>query len=217
MLMGKPNLYVLAGVNGAGKSSIGGDVLRMLGLDWYNPDALARALVEEFGMAQNEANSEAWKEGMHQLDAAIAGLLPFAFETTLGGNTVRQKLLSACKTHNVRIWYCGLRAPELHFARVQLRVSQGGHDIPREKIFERWNTSRANLVDLLPHLAELSVFDNSAEVAVGEPIPDPKRLLHFREGAVLYPSAVAELADTPEWAQAIVETALELDSRWQRR
>jgi len=88
---GKPNLYVLAGVNGAGKSSIGGRVLKKLGLDWYNPDSLARLLRQEHGMAQEQANVEAWQEGMAQLDAALAQKMPFAFETTLGGNAVREK------------------------------------------------------------------------------------------------------------------------------
>jgi len=215
----KPSLYVLAGVNGAGKSSVGGAFLMQKNLVWYNPDTFARALVEEHGRTQADANSEAWKEGMLQLDTAIAEKKRFAFETTLGGNTVRQKLQTACKTHNVRIWYCGLRAPELHVARVRLRVSQGGHDIPKEKIFERWKASRANLVELLPYLAELSVFDNSAEAATGTPVPEPKRLLHFKDGAVLYPTpnARAILADTPEWAQAIVEKALELDSQQRQR
>jgi len=213
----KPSLYVLAGINGAGKSSVGGAFLTQKNLPWYNPDTFARALVTEHGMPQVDANIEAWKEGMVQLDAAIAAKSRFAFETTLGGNTVRQKLLSACKTHNVRIWYCGLRSPELHVTRVRLRVSQGGHSIPKEKIFERWNTSRANLVELLPHLTELSVFDNSAEAAIGTPVPEPKRLLHFRDGTVLYPDTLAILADTPEWAQAIVEMALELDSQQHQR
>jgi len=209
-LSGKPSLYVLAGVNGAGKSSVGGAFLKQLNLPWYNPDSVARALVGEMGMSQAEANGMAWQEGMAQLEQAIQQKKRFAFETTLGGNTVRDKLRAACQTHSLRIWYCGLRSAELHIARVQLRVACGGHNIPQEKIIERWAKSRANLIALMPFLAELSVFDNSTSVKVGEPIPDPVRLLHCKDGRMLYPDTLTALAQTPAWAEAIVEQALEL-------
>jgi predicted ABC-type ATPase len=45
-----PRIFVLAGVNGAGKSSIGGAAFRQFGSDYYNPDEAARAL-----MATNRA------------------------------------------------------------------------------------------------------------------------------------------------------------------
>jgi len=204
----KPSLYVLAGVNGAGKSSIGGALLKQRQLPWYNPDTYARALVKDLGMLQSEANAKAWAMGMELLDKALAEKRRFAFETTLGGNTVREKLQSACASHKVRIWYCGLSSPELHLERVRFRASRGGHDIPEEKIFERWETSRANLVELLPQLTELGVFDNSTTANPGEPVPEPRRILHFKDGAVVYPAEAAALADTPAWAQAIVERAL---------
>jgi len=200
---------VLAGVNGAGKSSVGGAFLSQINLPWYNPDTFARALVTEQGFTQQAANSLAWQEGMRQLDDALANLAPFAFETTLGGTTVCQKIRAACETHDVRIWYCGLSSPDEHIKRVRLRVLQGGHDIPKEKILERWERSRANLVGLLPYLAELGVFDNSAQVPHGAPVPDPKRILHVHEGALLYPDNVTALASTPAWAQAIVEKAVQ--------
>jgi len=206
----KPTLYVLAGVNGAGKSSIGGAFLQQDGLCWYNPDAFARALVTELGVPQSQANSIAWKEGMAQLDEALAHHRPFAFETTLGGSTVCEKIKAASVSHSVRIWYCGLSSPALHVARVRFRASRGGHDIPESKILQRWETSRVNLVQLLPFLVELSVLDNSAPVRSGEPIPEPGLILHVKDRVLLHPEHPALLADTPAWAQAIVERALEL-------
>jgi len=206
----KPSLYVLAGVNGAGKSSVGGAFLTQKNLPWYNPDTYARCLVTEFGMSQPDANSAAWIEGMEQLDKALIEKRRFAFETTLGGNTVRNKLRTACETHSVRVWYCGLLTPEMHVARVRFRASRGGHDIPREKIFERWEKSRANLVELLPFLAEISVFDNSITAKPGDPVPEPRKLLHLKDSAILYPDNATSLARTPSWAQAIIEKALEL-------
>lgn len=84
----RPVLYVLAGVNGAGKSSVGGQLLKAAGLDWFNPDSFARELLGLTGCNQHEANAAAWQEGMRRLDAALAQGTHFAFETTLGGRSV---------------------------------------------------------------------------------------------------------------------------------
>jgi len=208
----KPTLYVLAGVNGAGKSSVGGAFLEHAGLSWYNPDSFARALVQRHGWSQQHANASAWQEGMAQLDNAIKNQRPFAFETTLGGKTVCEKIKAACRTHDVRIWYCALSSPEQHIARVRFRAARGGHDIPAEKIHERWETSRANLVALLPLLAEVGVFDNSVTVRDGQVIPEPRLILHLKDRQLRYPHSTAAIAETPEWAYAIMEQALDIAS-----
>ena len=70
--MPRPVLFVLAGVNGAGKSSIGGHLLQSAGQAWFNPDTFARELVAELGYPQTEANGLAWQEGVRRLDAAQA-------------------------------------------------------------------------------------------------------------------------------------------------
>ena len=81
----RPVIYVLAGVNGAGKSSVGGHLLTRAGLAWFNPDAFARELRAAAGGSVEKANGAAWREGMRRLDAALAGGGSYAFETTLGG------------------------------------------------------------------------------------------------------------------------------------
>lgn len=208
--MARPVLFVLAGVNGAGKSSIGGYLLQRAGLDWFNPDTFARELVAA-GLEQTEANGLAWQEGMRRLDEALAAGRAYAFETTLGGDTVAARLADAACSHDVMVWYCGLASPEHHLARVKARVAVGGHDIPEAKIRERWIRSRENLIALMPCLAALQVWDNSAEVAPGEPIPDPCLLLRVEGRRVTWPQNLAGLQATPEWAKPLVEAALALD------
>ena len=95
--MPRPVLFVLAGVNGAGKSSIGGQLLLSAGLAWFNPDTLARELVAELGYPQTEANALAWQEGVRRLDAALAARHSHAFETTLGGNAMPAKIKAAAE------------------------------------------------------------------------------------------------------------------------
>src|SRR5258708_30755136 len=131
--MMQPDLDVLAGVTGAGKSSIGGHLLERDGLTWFNPDSFARELKAATGCDQETANAHAWQESMRRLEEAIAKSLNHAFETTLGGKSVTAKIMEATKTHDVLIWFCGLSSPELHIARVNARVAAGGHPIPEKK------------------------------------------------------------------------------------
>lgn len=207
----RPVLYVLAGVNGAGKSSIGGYLLERAGLTWFNPDTFARELIAETGCNQTEANAVAWREGMRRLDEAVANGRHYAFETTLGGRTVPAKIKAATRTHDVLMWFCSLSSPALHIARVKARVARGGHDIPEAKIRERYLAAQENLIALMPYLAQLQVYDNSADVGVGEAIPDPFLVAEMVSGKLVWPADLEALRNTPDWAKSLVEAALSSD------
>jgi predicted ABC-type ATPase len=209
-LKARPVLFVLAGVNGAGKSSVGGHMLERAGLAWFNPDSFARELMAATGCDQIQANAAAWHEGMRRLDEAVASGANFAFETTLGGRTVPVKIKAASATHDVLMWFCGLSSPELHIARVKARVAAGGHDIPQAKIRERYPAALRNLIALMPRLAHLQVYDNSTEAAPGEAIPDPLLVMEMKSGRLVRPADVHSLASTPDWAKPLVEAVLSM-------
>lgn len=203
-----PLIYVIAGVNGAGKSSIqGAAILRAHGHD-YNPDEAAATLrATNPKLTQIEANSIAWHNGVALLKTAIQEKLDYSFESTLGANTIPGLLRDAANGgFNVRVWYVGLSSPELHISRVRRRVSRGGHPISESDIRRRYDASRANLINLIPHLTGFKVFDNSAEADPyeGQP-PKPELLLHVERGQILAPS---DLSMTPAWAEPIVAAAI---------
>jgi predicted ABC-type ATPase len=206
----RPRILVLAGVNGAGKSSVGGTALRSAGLAWFNPDAYTRELETRLGLPPREANAQAWEEGRRRLEQAIARGTPHAFETTLGGRTIVDMLERAAHTHDVHIWYCGLASLELHLRRVRERVAAGGHDIDPARIAERHVASPLHLVRLMPRLASLALYDNSVSVAAGESVPDPMLVLRCVGRRVLHPRDLAALEATPGWARPLVERALQL-------
>ena len=158
-------------------------------------------------MSQHEANALAWQQGVRLLERAVDGGLTYAFETTLGASTIPRMLAqAAARDAEVRVWYVGLDTVDRHIARVRARVRRGGHDIPEADIRRRYETSRANLVELMPALTALRVYDNSAEVdpATGRP-PIPRLVLHVERGRVVGPG---NLSLTPQWAKAIVARAL---------
>jgi predicted ABC-type ATPase len=206
---------VLAGVNGAGKSSVGGGIIEAVGQTWFNPDSFSRELMAKTGSSKASADSEAWSYGKTRLEAAITDHSDFAFETTLGGNTIPNLLARAALTHDVIMIYCGLSSAEMHIERVKRRVQHGGHDIPTDKIRQRWLSSRNNLIELLPKLCHLQVFDNSAEAALGDDVPYPLVVLEFKNGIAHYPAHgdLAALESTPGWAKPIVAAALRLSEQ----
>ena len=208
--MARPVLFVLAGVNGAGKSSIGGIALEQQGLTWFNPDTFARELRAATRCDLETSNSLAWQEGMRRLDQALAKGRNHAFETTLGGKTLVARIAAAARSHDVMVWYCGLATPEQHVARVKARAAAGGHSIPEATIRARWHSSVANLIRLLPHLAHLQVYDNSHDVAAGESVPDPLLLAEMVAGRFIGPADAETLKRTPDWAKPLLEAALSL-------
>ena len=208
----RPFIFVLAGVNGAGKSSVGGAMLADQGLTWFNPDTYARELSRQLELSLEEANSLAWAHGKAVLEAAITNRTNHAFETTLGGATMARLLAAASKTHAVVMIFCGLTSPELHIERVAQRVALGGHPIAEEKIRERWTSSRLNLIQLLPALSRLQVFDNSANAESGEEIPDLTLVLDMKDGQVIVPQRLdqASMGAVPQWARPIVEACIQM-------
>ena len=203
-------IFVLAGVNGAGKSSIGGAALLDRKVAYFNPDLAARVLLDANpGLKQEVANAQAWEFGRKGLERALREGLNFAFETTLGANTIANMLLAGAQAGaEINVWYAGLSSPELHLRRVKSRVIAGGHDIPEHKIRERYVSSRANLIKLLPHLASLRVYDNSAD---NDPKtgnrPEPRLLLHMRSGQIV---SHIDLDQVPQWAKPILARAFEV-------
>jgi predicted ABC-type ATPase len=199
---------VLAGTNGAGKSSIGGAFLQTTGASYYDPDdAVWRLLAANPFLAQQEANILAWHRGRQMLERAISERSDFAFETTLGGHTIPALLRRALEAGiEVRIWYVGLENVDLHIARVRERVRRGGHGIPEAKIRERYFRSRWNLLQLMPMVTELVVYDNSEEADPERGVaPRPKLMLHLLRRRTI---EICDLKTAPDWVKPILVVAL---------
>lgn len=201
-------IFVLAGVNGAGKSSLGGAALQGSGAEFFNPDAAAAQIREQQpGLSAEQANGLAWRVGRRRLEQALAEGGAYAFETTLGGKSIVKLLLDGARNGaQVNVWFAGLATPELHLRRIAARVAAGGHDIPETKVRERFDASRSNLVKLMPHLASLRVYDNSfeADPRAGKR-PQPVLLLQMQAGRMVLH---APLRSVPAWAKPLLAAAL---------
>ena len=157
-----PTVAVLAGINGAGKSSSAVPILReRLRMPVFvNADTIAR------GLNAFDVESMAVKAGRTMLDhlhELAAGRKDFAFETTLAARTYAPWLESLRAAGYVsHLFYFWVESPEVAIGRVAVRVRSGGHDIPEETVRRRYSRSVRNFLDLYrPVVTTWEVYDNT--------------------------------------------------------
>lgn len=203
-----PAILVAAGTNGAGKSSIVQPFVERAGGRYFNPDSLARELMGG-GMPKEEADIKAWETGHGRLVGAVEAGAGFAFETTLGGHSMPFQLMRALAfQRNVIILYVGLDSVDLHLQRVKARVARGGHDIPEDKVRQRYDDSRRNLLQFIGTAATVRVWDNSAESGDGRPATAVE--VFATSGRRLVLPQGADPRKTPAWARPLLAQAIKL-------
>jgi predicted ABC-type ATPase len=168
----KRNLYVIAGCNGAGKTTASFTVLpEMLDCrEFVNADEIAK------GLSPFNPEGVAIQAGRLMIDRIIHLLKEgetFAFETTLATRSYIKLIQQAQKRgYFVTLLFFSLSSPEQAVARVAKRVSQGGHNIPLEVIHRRFHAGLQNLFQLyIPVVDYWALYDNStvpsAKIACG--------------------------------------------------
>jgi predicted ABC-type ATPase len=157
-----PRVAIVAGINGAGKTTASQRVLRdVLKMPCFvNADAIAR------GLNGFNPEGEAAKAGrimLEHLHELAARWEDFSFETTMAGRAYAGRLGGLKATgYEILLYYFWLDSPETSIRRVALRVSSGGHHIPEATIRQRYAKSVGNFFDLYrPLCDEWRVYDNS--------------------------------------------------------
>jgi predicted ABC-type ATPase len=186
---------MIAGPNGSGKSSLYGntDIEAFDRSIWIiNPDLLTARirLIEKLSLS--EANLQAVVRIEAWLEASIQAHQTIGVETVLSTDKYRRHVLAAKKNQfEVRLVYVVLESPDLCVQRVRLRVKKGGHDVPEEKIRQRWINSIDQLPWFLDHADEAIIFDNSGAA--------PRRIGVKQHGTIsLDPTAPPELRGAVE-------------------
>jgi predicted ABC-type ATPase len=151
----RPIIVAIAGPNGAGKTTFYHAHLQPAGLRFVNADVLARQLNMEPYAAARLADSLR-RELLRQRES-------FVFETVFSdpvGEKVAFLKMAAEAGYTTVLCYIGISGPEVSGQRVAMRVSQGGHDVPTEKLIARFPRILANLKTAVRELPRVWVFDN---------------------------------------------------------
>ncbi|ACU92063.1 conserved hypothetical protein [Capnocytophaga ochracea DSM 7271] len=157
-----PKLYIIAGCNGAGKTTASFTILpEILGCkEFINADEIAK------GLSPFQPESVAMQAGrimLARMDELLQKGETFAFETTLATKSYKQKIEWAqANGYEVTLLFFWLDSPNIAKERVAQRVAEGGHSIPLETIERRYYNGIANLFTIYIDIVDICyIFDNS--------------------------------------------------------
>ena len=158
----KKDLYIIAGCNGAGKTTASFTILpEILNCkEFVNADEIAKGLSP---FQPEKVSIEAGRIMLERINDLLNSQANFAFETTLATKSYRSKIfLAKEKGYNVTLLFFWLRNADLAIERVRTRVIEGGHHIETEVIRRRYINGIKNLFEIyLPIADEIMIFDNS--------------------------------------------------------
>ncbi len=160
--MSAKNLYIIAGCNGAGKTTASFTILPEIikCKEFVNADEIARGLSP---FQPERVSFEAGRIMLTRINELLLENVSFAFETTLSTRSYNHKINQAKqKGYTVTLIFFWLQNVELAKERVKIRVSEGGHNIAPEIIERRYKNGLKNLFEIyLPIVDGAFIFDNS--------------------------------------------------------
>ena len=155
-------LYIIAGCNGAGKTTASFTILpEILGCkEFINADEIAK------GLSPFQPESVAVQAGrimLARMDELLQKGETFAFETTLATKSYKQKIEWAqANGYEVTLLFFWLRNVTMAKERVAQRVAEGGHSIPSQTIERRYHNGIGNLFAIYMDMVDICyIFDNS--------------------------------------------------------
>ncbi|MBL7858084.1 MAG: zeta toxin family protein [Cyclobacteriaceae bacterium] len=159
-----PNLYIIGGCNGAGKTTASFTVLpEILNCkEFVNADEIAR------GISPFQPETVAFEAGrfmLTRIDELMEKGIDFAFETTLATRSYSSTIQKAKDIgYFISLVYFWLDSSELAISRVKERVASGGHNIPEHVVKRRYVRGLLNLFDLyIPSVDFWIAVDNSSK------------------------------------------------------
>lgn len=157
-----PNLYIISGCNGAGKTTASYTVLpdMLKCKEFINADEIAKGLSP---FQPDKVAIESGRIMLNRIKDLINLQKDFAFETTLATKTYTQFIKEAQKKgYFVTLIYFWLNSTDLAIERVKSRVVAGGHDIPIDTIMRRYHSGISNLSKLYTPICDYwIIIDNS--------------------------------------------------------
>ena len=192
----KPELIIIAGPNGSGKTSITQKFLHhewAEGTTYINPDQIAKDTFGDWN--DKEAVLKAANYSSDLREKCLAEKRSFVFETVFSAQDKIDFVIRAKQAgFFIRIFFISTSNPAINASRIAKRVMEGGHDVPITKIISRYNKSIQNCKTVAPIIDRLYVYDNSIDDV------DARPLFRLSEGVL----AKQYTEVIPEWAKNIL-------------
>lgn len=161
----RPTFLIVAGPNGSGKSSAyeQSDVEEVGRSVWIiNPDLLAARIRDVEHQELAAANLLAVQRIESWLETSIEAYQTIGVETVLSTEKYRRLVVAAQqRNYEIGLIYVMLDDPHRNIERVQIRVTKGGHAVPKEKIIERYFRSLKQMPWFLQQADRAWLYDNS--------------------------------------------------------
>jgi predicted ABC-type ATPase len=166
--------------------------------EYINPDDIARGLEGNYGSRVSQAQVIADR----RREECIAGKRSFSFETVMSHPSKVDVLVRAnAAGFFVRLFFVGTDDPRTNVDRVMLRVAQGGHNVPEDRIVARWHRTMKMLHQAIQACDDAFVFDNSPTV----PLPAGARLVFHRAySAARADFETQQFPPVPDWIRNYV-------------
>ena len=192
----RPELIIIAGPNGSGKTSITKLFLHhewAEGTIYINPDEVANEIFGDWN--SHEAVLKAANYCAEWRNKCLEEKKSFVFETVMSAIDKVDFIAKAKKNgFFIRLFFISTTTPSINASRIANRVMNGGHDVPITKIISRYYKSIENCKAVSSIVDRLYVYDNSVD---GEDAKIQFRLINGKIGK-MYVSKV------PEWAKVIL-------------
>lgn len=191
----KPELIVIAGPNGSGKTSVTRKFLHhewAEGTVYINPDEVAEEMFG--GWNSKEAVIKAANYCAEWRERCLTTRTSFVFETVFSAEDKIDFILRAKQQgFFIRLFFISTSSPSINASRIAQRVMEGGHDVPITKIISRYYKSIVNCETIAPVVDRLYVYDNSVDYQ------DAKLQFRLTNGIIVK----TYVEDIPEWARNI--------------
>ncbi len=187
-----PQLWLLTGGNGSGKSTFYARYLEPKQVPFVNADRIARELWPDNPESHSYNASTLARDYRQQL---LTKQQTFCFETVYS-HPEKVDFVAQAKAlgYQIIVFYIYLNHHQANLARVATRVIDGGHDVPEQKVIERIPRTLDNIKRTIPLADELYLLDNSS---TEKPF---QHIAKFSQG-VLH----EDIRSLPPWAQSLAK------------
>ena len=192
----KPELIIIAGPNGSGKTSITQKFLHhewAEGTTYINPDQIANDLFGDWNNSESVLKAATYCSDLRE--QCLKEKRSLVFETVFSAQDKIDFVIRAKQAgFFIRIFFVSTSNPTINASRIAKRVMEAGHDVPITKIISRYNKSIQNCKTVASIIDRLYVYDNSIDDV------DARPLFRLSEGVL----AKQYTEDIPDWAQNIL-------------